>query len=534
MLILSTGHILSTATFSGENMQSSVHDHPGPPARFPSVFCLTALFLACTLLYWKALLTWFQGDDMNWLNLHLGVRNGRELWNALFTPMAQGTVRPLSERAYFIGLSSVFGINPLPFRILAFATQFANFAFLWSIALRLTGSRAASLISCCLWMLNIGLVTALSWNSTYNQILCAFFLLASFRLLLSYLETNSTRSYIAMWLTFLLGFGALELMIVFPVLAATYTAWHKPEKLRPILFMFVASVAYGLLHLYAIPKAVDGPYRIRFDSRVFETLATYWATSLGSGYLARIGYWPRAAAMLATALLTIGLVVFTLRRCARRDWLPSIAAIWFLVLMAPYVVLPDHISDYYLAVPVSALALVGGYAVWIGWQGNWVSRATTLALLAMYAVPSLIAGSFITSWYYERGLRVRNLIHEVVEIHRQDPAKAILLRGIDNDLFWAAIFGKPFQLYGISNVYLAPGEETRLRILPEWAHALPAFVLSPEITWEYLQNHQASVYELKDGSLVEATEAYDSEIRDKWDTTQFGRRVLVGQLPWTG
>src|SRR2546427_3140102 len=107
--------------FSGENMQCSVDDRSGSAGRFHTILYLTALFAACTLLYWNALNTWFQNDDLNWLHLRLGVRNGRELWNALFTPMAQGTVRALSERAYFIGLSHWFGIDPLPFHVLAFA-----------------------------------------------------------------------------------------------------------------------------------------------------------------------------------------------------------------------------------------------------------------------------------------------------------------------------------------------------------------------------------------------------------------------------
>ena len=41
-------------------------------------------------------------------------------------PKAQGTVRPISERLYFLALEYVFGMEALPFRIVAFTTQLLN------------------------------------------------------------------------------------------------------------------------------------------------------------------------------------------------------------------------------------------------------------------------------------------------------------------------------------------------------------------------------------------------------------------------
>ena len=63
----------------------------------------------------------------------------------------------------------------------------------------------------------------MTWTSVYNEALCAFFLLGAFRFLLRYLETGERRYWLLQWACFLLGFGALELNVVYPALAAAYT-----------------------------------------------------------------------------------------------------------------------------------------------------------------------------------------------------------------------------------------------------------------------------------------------------------------------
>ena len=86
------------------------------------------------------------------------------------------------------------------------------------------------------------------WTSAYNQILCAFFLLLEFYLLLRWVEAGSKRWYAAMWIAFLLGFGALELNVVFPALAAVYLLLYAPRYLPGVAPMFLVSLGYALIH----------------------------------------------------------------------------------------------------------------------------------------------------------------------------------------------------------------------------------------------------------------------------------------------
>src|SRR5580704_3419874 len=104
------------------------------------------------VLYWPGLTNWFYQDDFGWLNLRHDVHSVGDLVPALFAPKAHGNIRPLGENAYFLVLSSLFGVDALPFRIVAFITQIGSLLLLGSIVERLTGSRAAALAAQVLWI----------------------------------------------------------------------------------------------------------------------------------------------------------------------------------------------------------------------------------------------------------------------------------------------------------------------------------------------------------------------------------------------
>jgi hypothetical protein len=136
--------------------------------------------LLLLVLYWPGLTNWFYQDDFGWLNLRHDVHSFQDLGPALFAPKAHGNIRPLGENAYFLALSSLFGVDALPFRIVAFLTQMASLVLLGSIARQMTASRAGGFWAQILWIANSGLAPAMCWTSIYNQILSGFFFLLAF------------------------------------------------------------------------------------------------------------------------------------------------------------------------------------------------------------------------------------------------------------------------------------------------------------------------------------------------------------------
>src|SRR5262245_6979943 len=76
-----------------------------------------APLLAAIWFHWLAIKTWFLGDDFAWLIHSTEFYDLRGLIEAIFTPMAQGTIRPWSDRIFFIVFYHVFGLDALPFHI---------------------------------------------------------------------------------------------------------------------------------------------------------------------------------------------------------------------------------------------------------------------------------------------------------------------------------------------------------------------------------------------------------------------------------
>src|ERR1039457_4275661 len=279
--------------------------------------------LLLLVLYWPGLTTWFYQDDFGWLNLRHDVHSVRGLAAALFAPKAHGNMRPLGENAYFLVLSSLFGVEALPFRIWAFATQMASLVLLGSVVRRLTASRAAGFWAQVRWIASSGLAAAMCWTSIYNQILSGFFFLLAFWFLLRHIESGAARDAIGHWAAFVLGLGALETNVVYPAIAAVYTLLFARAYLKKVLPMFLVSAVFILVHFRFAPPPRDGVYALHFGGRIFSSLWTYWTWALGPSRL--------AFALLSCAVL--GLLVWSVRA---RQWIPLFGVAWFVIVIGPY------------------------------------------------------------------------------------------------------------------------------------------------------------------------------------------------------
>ncbi len=448
--------------------------------------------LLLLVLYWPGLTTWFYQDDFGWLNLRHDVHSARDLAGALFAPKAHGNMRPLGENAYWLALSSVFGVEPLPFHICTFLTQAASLVLLGSIVRRLVAWTPSGICAQILWLVNPGLAPAMGWSSIYNQVLSAFFFLLAFYFLLRHIETGRRTHGVAHWTAFLLGLGALEINVVYPALAALYVLFRTRQYLKKILPMFAVSAAAVLAHFYFAPPAHAGVYAPRIDSAIATTLWTYWRWAAGPV--------PGAAAALLAACVA-ALIVWGLRR---REYTALVGAAWFLFPLLPYLPLPDHKMDYYLAVPSIGIAMLGAYAVANARKFGVPGRIAAVLVILIYTATSLPASWTVTNWQRARGARMEDLVLGVEEIHQAAPGKIILLDGIDNDLFWSGVADLPFRAMSIPSVYLAPGGETRIQAAPD---LLSKYVLPQAIARRTLAAGRAVVYRV-DGPLLRNATAH--------------------------
>jgi hypothetical protein len=464
--------------------------------------------ILCLLLYWRGFTAWFRADDFAWLGSGIYIQNFHDFLVALFSPQAQGTIRPLSERGFFMLGFSLFGLDALPFKIVVFATQFASLALMAAIGARLTGSRAAGLFAACLWVLNGSLIEPLGWTCVYNEVLCGFFLLLAFYFLMRFVETGLRRYEVYQWVVFLVGFGALELNVVYPALAGAYTLLIVRKYFRRTLPMFAVSGGYIVLHNALAPMQKTGDYGMHFTGSMLRTLGEYWTWSIGPTFLfSPWGIIPKWALLIAVAIVSLGLLSFAIVKLRAGSRLPLFCFAWYLAAILPVLPLRDHPTEYYVYLPVIGICWLGGWAVAEAWRSGGNRRVAAIALVTVYAwmtVPEIVIAG---EWNHDITIRVRDLVEGVAGVHERNPAKAILLVGVDTDLFWNAILDKPFRLFGLDNIYLAPGSEKHIDAHPNLGD-IHEYILPADVAANALKRGEIVVYDVRGSRLRNITELY--------------------------
>ncbi len=438
--------------------------------------------LFCLWLYWFGLLAWFQRDDFAWLSLHNQVFDRHSFLTQMFSPMAQGTIRPWSERGFFLLFYRFFGADALPYRILVFATQFLNLLLLGWIVLRLTGSRIASFAAPVLWTANAALATAMSWTSDYNEILCAFCLLLAFAL-------HLRGHYWLQLVVFVLGFGALELNVVYPALLLTYlAACRRPRsELLRTAPLFVISAVYYLVHRWAAPLPATGAYAWHLNFDIFRTFATYWSWAWIPAT------WRRSPRTILTLAYTALAVWHLVRQARRRNFLPLFFLLWFVITLAPLLPLRGHMTDYYLTIPAIGLAMLFGEML-TGRFGPYM-----LLPAAGYLFLQIPAARRQTQWSFDRSQDVREMVLGIRHAHELHPRKAILLTGVTQELYDFAMAHSPFQALDIPDVYLAEDSARN-----DFDRVLPAGVAARAVL-----DNELVMYSLTNGRPRNVTYQYE-------------------------
>jgi len=460
---------------------------------------LSALALLLpAILYWGGLVAWFQRDDFALLSLRSLLANGRSLLAVLFAPVAQGTIRTLSERVFYISFSAMFGLNALPYRAAAFLTFAAALLLLQDVCAKLTGSRAAGFWAAILWLVNSALATPLSWTAVYYELLCAFFFLLDFWLLIRYAETGERRFYIAQWVTFLAGFGVLELNVVYPALAAFYALCYAPRLLRKVLPLFAPSIIYMAVHILAAPLPSAGLYKMHWDWHMLPTLVTYAAWSLGPAWLSLVGVHSLFLRVALTASLAAGLIGFLIWKLRRRQWRILLFPAWFVIVLSPLLPLRQHLSYDYLTVPLIGLAMWAGAAVVSGLEAGAWKRIATMLLVATYIAVSIPIGHSLIQLFHDRSIRARDFVYGVASLNKTRPDRIVLLKGVSAELFDDAIYPRALQLVGVREVYVLPEEEHRI-IGGRPLESAASFFIDGARQRQVLTEDRAVVYDVTNG-----------------------------------
>jgi hypothetical protein len=394
---------------------------------------------------------WFQDDDFAWLSLGRDMHE-HGLWHALFTPFAQGTVRVL-DRVHFLALSESFGSWLPPYRAVGLATWTIALILVLLIGEKLTGSRAAGVLAALLWAANANSVPSIVWISAYYQLLCAACLLGAL-----YSRLRGWRA--AEWICYLAAFGAMEIAPMYAVIAVVCALATDRKQLRGALWLFAPAAIYTAVHFLFIPKSASGPYKLSLDSRLPSTVASYlgWIFEPGSSALRSHAEQWAAPELLLGMILGIALGWFAVRRLWQREWIAGIFCAWFVALLAPLLLLPDHVTSYYLTLPSIGLAWLAGWAIARGWAKGGFTRVAVAGLAAAYFAGNAAGIEAQTRWFQSRSERIHKVVEGVGTAEAAHPGDAIALEGVDDDLYQSGFDGHPFLLVGAERVWRVPAE----------------------------------------------------------------------------
>jgi hypothetical protein len=437
-----------------------------PENRLKHYAALLFPVLMSIYLYRRSFRIWFLNDDFAWLGLGLGLFNVSDLWHALFSPMAQGTIRTLSERLFFLAFERTFGLESLPMRIFEFAILAVAQILLVLVVKRLSGSLSAGVWASALWSLNFGLSVAMAWLSAFNQILLSALFLGALYCFLRYAESNERKWLAGTWICYLLGFGALESIIVFPAVLLAWALLLDRSKWRLTLPFFAPAILFTAAHLFWIPKAKDAPaYRIFLDLSLFESIAIYWKWLFAAVRIQNFG--PDWAWLVTPSnwILTPAVLGFIVWRSWRRDFLPLFGLVMSMALIGPMLPLRDHRTDYYLAsASIGIMIVLGVFTIRL-------PRPASL-LLILYIVPSFIVQQATFEWYLERTAPIRPLIRGLQHAVQTHPGKLILVDGITESTYESALADEALRLINAQNIRLVPGSKPAgnpLTVAPETA-----------------------------------------------------------------
>ena len=450
--------------------------------------------LVCLLVYRQSFVVWFARDDFAWLGISAEILDFPSLLGALFGPRAQGTIRPLSDRLPFLLSYTWFGLEAKPLRIAIFVAQCANLVLFARLVYLWTASRAAAVVASLCWTLHSSLAQPLTWASAMNQILWP-------GCVLSALLCRHAGRRLGEWIFFLLGFGVLELNVVYPVLALL----RYPDRWRSTMPLLAVSAAYALGNRWIAPANTSPVYAMNAHPlSILHTLGQYVLMSMGSfvpwSVHARTPYLLGATLLALGGLVAVGLL--------ERNRLMLFGGAWFLVCLGPVLLLPGHITDYYLVVPAAGLGLAFGVAA--------VRRPRLMVLpLAAYGAGSYLLGQEILLYNRRQAEAARVLVRGVEQAVALHPGKTILLAGINSDQFWNIVVDDPFRLIPGARVYLVPGSEQNIDAHPELGDRLRSVLPRPQ-TRGALLSGAAIVYAAGGKPLRNITSHYREMAAMEW------------------
>ena len=302
---------------------------PAPPLRARAVIALAV----CGIFFLFAgdgIRGYFTPDDM--MNLY-------QAWSSGPAGILHHD-RPVGQIVYRAVFAAA-GLNPLPFRLVAFGLLLANLALLYRFCIRLSGSREIAVLACLLGAYHAHLADLYYSSGSIYDLLCCFFVLAALDYYTGIRQRGrfpGLRQTAALLALYVLALGSKEMAVALPLYIVVYEllygkdfgAWLR----RGAWFWWLSlpvTAAYGIWKLAGPHRMTANPdYAPRFTVHAFFA---GWRHYLPDLFYGAIAFNDAKVILLFAAMLA--LAVYARRREMLFGWVVAFAGALPVIFVPP-------------------------------------------------------------------------------------------------------------------------------------------------------------------------------------------------------
>ncbi len=344
-------------------------------------FSIILIFFAIAfLLYRQSLDYYFFQDDFFEINISKASNLSEYL---SFFKFRSDIIayRPVSLQNYFFISYSIFGLNPVGYRLITFLLFFLTFFLIVKVVNKVTSDDRIGLFAGSLWLTSSIHFMSITWIAAAYNIIGTFFWLSTALLFLKHEETGAKRYYLLTIGSFLITIGSYEFSVTWPVIIGFYYFFVKKHTLIRSLVKFLPfiliTITYLLLRLLLIkvPNILEYKVVLNFESAKAFFWYILWSFNIPEEFKKQIidnliffnnkflldYWWLTAKSFIGTLwILALGVVVPLVfifkQRLLLNIRILIFSIFWFFVGILPVLVLPNHTFTMYLT-----LASVGVY-----------------------------------------------------------------------------------------------------------------------------------------------------------------------------
>lgn len=362
------------------------------------------------IFFYRSLSYYFVQDDF-WL-LKISNINSINQFIEFFIPRSDAVwYRPLSSQVFFFLNRLLFGLNPYPYHLFSLTTYMATVYFLYLLTEKIFQNRKIALWACIFYGLNQVNLLSISWLAAYSFILGPLLLIL---VLLNY-DNHFLKAVIAG----LLGILASEIFVVLPVILFFNHKFLNNKKYFKIIPFLLMSVSIIILRRFVFPATENTSlYNIELNISAVNTVRFYFLRITGLPLFFPLLPLYEKITIAVLSIIFFAIILWGINKNIKLIPADRIKILYFsmlsLILLAPFLFIPNHLSPHYLSYALVGFCPVLGYLLFLS-LGNMnraaKNRMQIILLIVFIAVNFMgIESMYKFHWLFSRAKLAETLV----------------------------------------------------------------------------------------------------------------------------